>query len=105
ISSEIKHPGLGTGWAYVMENVPYRHYLLTLMEQNEMSTCSGLAALDHANTKFSQGYSTTGVGMGVCARHKFIQCNSVGDLQKGEQYANMDYIFGSILHHLSPRLR
>jgi hypothetical protein len=49
-----------------------------------MSTCNGLAALDYANTKFSRGYSTTGVGMVVCARHEFIQPNGVGDLQKGE---------------------
>ncbi|KAK7015057.1 hypothetical protein R3P38DRAFT_2787170 [Favolaschia claudopus] len=80
ISSEIKDPGLGTGWA-------------------------GLAALDYANTKFSRGYSTTGVGMGVCARHEFVQRNGVGDLQKGERFANMDYIFGSILRHLNARLR
>ncbi|KAJ7856129.1 hypothetical protein B0H14DRAFT_3644088 [Mycena olivaceomarginata] len=105
ISSEIKDPGLGTGWAYVTENPPYRHYLLTVTEQKEMSTCSGLAALDYVNTKFSRGYSTTGVGMGVCARHKFVQANGVGDLQKGERFANMDYIFGSILRHKDPRIR
>ncbi|KAJ7692647.1 hypothetical protein B0H14DRAFT_3531447 [Mycena olivaceomarginata] len=105
ISSEIKDPGLGTGWAYVTENPPYRHYLLTVTEQKEMSTCSGLAALDYANTKFSRGYSTTGVGMGVCARHEFVQANGVGDLQKGERFANMDYIFGSILRHKDPRIR
>ncbi|KAJ7788725.1 hypothetical protein B0H14DRAFT_2627987 [Mycena olivaceomarginata] len=105
ISSEFKDPGLGTGWAYVMENAPYRHFLLGVTEQKEMSTCSGLAALDYANTKFSRGYSTTGVGMGVCARHEFVQANGVGDLQKGERFANMDYIFGSILRHKDPRLR
>ncbi|KAJ6447458.1 hypothetical protein C8R45DRAFT_948522 [Mycena sanguinolenta] len=67
ISSEIKDPALGSGWAYVMETTPYRHYLLTVTDQNEcqMSTCSGLAALDYANMKFLRGYSTTGVGMGV----------------------------------------
>ncbi|KAJ7696890.1 hypothetical protein B0H14DRAFT_2418343 [Mycena olivaceomarginata] len=43
--------------------------------------------------------------MGVCARHEFIQPNGVGDLQKGERFANMDYIFGSILRHKDPRLR
>ncbi|KAF8142330.1 hypothetical protein K438DRAFT_1911259 [Mycena galopus ATCC 62051] len=102
---EIKDPGLGTGWVYVMENLPYCHYLLTVTDQKEMSTCSGLAALDYANTKFSWGYSTTGVGMGVCARHEFVQPNGVGDLQKGERFANMDYIFGSILRHKDPRLR
>ncbi|KAE9382712.1 hypothetical protein BT96DRAFT_951954, partial [Gymnopus androsaceus JB14] len=25
--------------------------------------------------------------------------NGVGNLQKGERYANMDYVFGSALHH------
>lgn len=70
-----------------------------------MSTCTGLAALDYANTKFSRGYSTTGVGMGVCARHEFVLPNGVGDLQAGERYANMDYIIGLILRHLHPLLR
>ncbi|KAJ6584551.1 hypothetical protein B0H19DRAFT_1206369 [Mycena capillaripes] len=101
VSSELKDPGLGTGWSYMTENVPYRKYLLTVTDQKEVT----VAALDFANTKFSRGYSTTGVGMGVCARHDFIQPNGVGDLQKGERYANMDYIFGSILRHKSPRLR
>jgi hypothetical protein len=90
----------------------------------QISTCSGLTALDYANTKFSQDYSTMGVGMVVCAHYKFIQPNGVGDLQKGEQcvakhlyvffffapdklyirYANMDYIFTSVLHHHDPLL-
>ncbi|KAJ7936119.1 hypothetical protein B0H13DRAFT_2226828 [Mycena leptocephala] len=104
VSSEAKDPGLGTGWAYVLENAPYRHFLMTVTDQKEMSTCSGLAALDYANTKFSRGYSTTGVGMGVCTRHEFVQPNGVGDLQKGERFANMDYIFASILRHKDPRL-
>ncbi|KAJ6488920.1 hypothetical protein C8R45DRAFT_929627 [Mycena sanguinolenta] len=61
ISSEIKDPALGSGW-----------------HQKEMSTCSGLAALDYTNTKFSRGYSTTGVGMGVYARlRKIILYNIV----------------------------
>ncbi|KAF8144237.1 hypothetical protein K438DRAFT_1632149 [Mycena galopus ATCC 62051] len=78
-----------------------------------MSTCSGLAALNYTNTKFSRGYSTTGVRMGVCARHEFVQPNGMGNLQKGERYgfsqsskfANIDYIFGSILRHKDPHLR
>ncbi|KAJ7715761.1 hypothetical protein B0H16DRAFT_1667046 [Mycena metata] len=104
ISSELKDPALGSGWSYMVENTKYREYLLTVTDQKEMSTCSGLAALDYANTKFSRGYSATGVGMGVCARHEFVQANGVGDLQKGERYANMDWIFASILGHKDPRL-
>ncbi|KAJ7712326.1 hypothetical protein B0H16DRAFT_1744247 [Mycena metata] len=104
VSSELKDPSLGPGWSYMVESKPYRAYLLTVTDQKEMSTCSGLAALDYANTKFAKGYSSTGVGMGVCARHEFVQPNGVGDLQKGERYANMDYIFASILRHVESRL-
>ncbi|KAK7057356.1 CxC2 domain-containing protein [Favolaschia claudopus] len=105
VSSDLRDPGLGTGWAYFVEPGPYREFLLTVTDQEEMSTCSGLAALDYANTKFSRGYSVTGVGMGVCARHEFVQPTGVGDLQKGERYANMDYVFASFLRWLDARLR
>ncbi|KAF7303422.1 CxC2 domain-containing protein [Mycena indigotica] len=104
ISNELRDPGLGTGWAYMVEWEPYRAHLLTITDEQEMSTCSGLAALDHANTKFSRGYSVTGVGMGVCARHEFVLPNGVGDLQAGERYGNMDYIFGSFMRHIDARL-
>ncbi|KAJ7486368.1 hypothetical protein B0H11DRAFT_1721689 [Mycena galericulata] len=104
VSSELKDPDLGPGWAYMVNTEPYRAYLRNVTDQKEMNTCSGLAALDYANTKFSRGYSTTGVGMGVCARHEFVQANGVGDLQKGERFANMDYIFASILTHKHPKL-
>ncbi|KAJ7728986.1 hypothetical protein B0H14DRAFT_2409803, partial [Mycena olivaceomarginata] len=108
VSNELKDPSLGSGWAFLLESAPYRKFLLTVTDQKEvrfMSTCSRLAALDFANTKFARGYSATGVGMGVCARHEFVQPNGVGDLQKGERYANMDYIFVMILRHIDPRLR
>ncbi|KAJ7448160.1 hypothetical protein FB451DRAFT_1343347 [Mycena latifolia] len=103
ISSDRRDPGLGTGWAYFGEIEPYRQFLLTGTDQKEMSTCSGLAALDYANTKFSRGYSSTGVGMGVCAWHEFVQPMGVGDLQKGERFVNMDYILAAILRHIDPR--
>ncbi|KAF8193985.1 hypothetical protein K438DRAFT_1969276 [Mycena galopus ATCC 62051] len=73
VSSELKDPTLGPDSGTGVK---------------EMSTCSGLAVLDHTNTKFSRGYSATGVGMG-----------------KGERFGNMDWIFLSILSHLHPRLR
>ncbi|KAJ7120481.1 hypothetical protein C8R43DRAFT_1136866 [Mycena crocata] len=104
ISSELRDPGLGTGLAYFTEQEPFRRFLLDVTDQEEMSTCSGLAALDYANTKFSRGYSSTGVGMGVCARHEFVQPTGVADLQKGERYANMDWILASFLRWLDSRL-
>ncbi|KAJ7150418.1 hypothetical protein C8R46DRAFT_1043775 [Mycena filopes] len=97
VSNELKDPDLGSGWAYMVDTAPYREYLRGVTAQKEMQTCSGLAALDHANTKFSRGYSTTGVVMGVCGRHEFVQANGVGDLQKGERFSNVDYVFASLL--------
>ncbi|KAF7321647.1 CxC2 domain-containing protein [Mycena kentingensis (nom. inval.)] len=105
MGSDLRDPGLGTGWAFFVEWEQYRAYLKTITDQKEMSTCSGLAALDHANTKFSRGYAATGVGAGICARHEFVQPNGVGDLQRGERYGNMDYIVASLLRHIHERLR
>ncbi|KAJ7141824.1 hypothetical protein C8R46DRAFT_1233533 [Mycena filopes] len=105
VSSELRDPDLGSGWAYMVDTGPYRKYLRTVTDQREMESCTGLAALDYANTKFSRGYATTGVGMGVCGRHEFVQPNGVGDLQKGERFSNMDYILACILKHWPQLLR
>ncbi|THU88945.1 hypothetical protein K435DRAFT_678933 [Dendrothele bispora CBS 962.96] len=104
VSSEIKDPGLGTGWSYFVEDSPFRTYIKTVKAQTEMSTCSGLAALNYANTRYSRGYGATGVAIGVCARHEIVQRTGAVDLQKGERYANMDYVYGSILRHVHPHL-
>lgn len=85
VSNEKKDPSLTNGNAYFVEDTPYRRYLLTKTDQKEMSSCTGLSALDHANTKFSQGYASTGAGIAVCARHEFILPGGAGDLQKGER--------------------
>jgi hypothetical protein len=36
VSSEKKDPGLGTGWAYFVEDEPYRKFLLTVTDQEEV---------------------------------------------------------------------
>ena len=36
VSSEKKDPGLGTGWGYFVEDEPYRNYLLTVTDQDEV---------------------------------------------------------------------
>lgn len=86
VSSEKKDPGLGTGWGFFVEDTAYRKYLLTVTDQKEILTCTGLSALDHANSKFSTGYATTGGGVCCCGRHELIEKEGVGDLQKGERY-------------------
>ncbi|KAF7366117.1 CxC2 domain-containing protein [Mycena venus] len=99
ISSWASDPSLQDGWAYFVHSTDYMEYVKTLGEQKEMSTCTGLVALDHANTKYSQGYAATGCGMITCGRHEVVAKNSVGDLQEGEKYGNMDYIVTSAFRH------
>ncbi|KAJ8469822.1 hypothetical protein ONZ45_g16756 [Pleurotus djamor] len=105
VSSIVKDPGLGIDWAYFAEYEPFRKFVETVKDQKEMSSCSGLAALDHANTKYSQGFAATGVCLGVCARHEIVQRNGAVDLQVGERYVNMDYCLASMLRHHDPRLQ
>lgn len=106
ISDDNKDPVLDDGMAYFMKRGPYKEQLKKYKGQTavslqtaltelsptsshadalQMSTCTGLVALDHADTKFSKGYDATGIGAYTDGRHKFILPNGVGDLQKGER--------------------
>ncbi|KAJ7805536.1 hypothetical protein B0H14DRAFT_3485065 [Mycena olivaceomarginata] len=100
VSSVLKDPSLGSGWAYMVETMLYRSYLLTVTDQKEWFGSSR-----SRQYQIFTWYAATGVGMGVCARHEFVQPNGVGDLQKGERYANMDWIAACIMIAKDPRLR
>ncbi|KAH9846598.1 hypothetical protein C2E23DRAFT_872278 [Lenzites betulinus] len=93
VSDAGKDPILGSGWGYFVEDTGYQEVLRGYGQQDEMSTCTGLSAIDHANSKFSKGYAATGIGAVVCARHEFWLALGAGDLQHGERYINMDYIY------------
>ncbi|KAG1733204.1 uncharacterized protein EDB91DRAFT_1251446 [Suillus paluster] len=67
----------------------------------EKSSCAGHNAINLADTKNARGMAATGVGAIVCARHNLTHPSMVGDLQKGEKYVNMDYLFFSTLQHAS----
>lgn len=95
-------PPMCDGASYFTESPPYRAHCNEMKDQDEVCsvnhllfkfnnhlqicTCTGLAALDFANTKYSKGYSTTGVAMCTCGRHEVVMANGVGDMQKGERY-------------------
>ncbi|THU88515.1 hypothetical protein K435DRAFT_589111, partial [Dendrothele bispora CBS 962.96] len=65
ISSWRADPTLQDGWAYYIEMGPYFEWVRKMKEQKEMCSCTGLTALDHANTKFHEGYEDTGKDAGV----------------------------------------
>ncbi|KAF4580325.1 hypothetical protein EYR38_003220, partial [Pleurotus pulmonarius] len=92
-STDGRDPALGPGWATFVAEVPYFAHLSNYVDQEEINHCVGFAALWSANTRRSKGLRATGVGSVSCARSDMFRPNGLGDLQKGERYANMDYIF------------
>ncbi|KIK33966.1 hypothetical protein CY34DRAFT_98770, partial [Suillus luteus UH-Slu-Lm8-n1] len=98
ISTDDRDPSLNSGWAYFVEERAYKDFLSErTTERQERSTCVSHNAVNSADTKASRGLAATGVGSVVCARHEMRLPNSVGDLQKGEKYVNMDYLVFSVL--------
>ncbi|KAF7983602.1 hypothetical protein HWV62_20507 [Athelia sp. TMB] len=96
-SSEAKDPTLGAGMAYFVDHGPYLEHCKNHASEEEISTCSGFAAIHLANLKGMKGHRTSGVGGVCCSRQQCWRPNGIGDLQKGERYCNMDYIFWSSL--------
>ena len=71
----------------------------TDMSYKQMSTCSGLSALDHANSKYTKGYAISGIVCTTC-RHEFVLPEGAGPLQKGERLVShfMLFIFMTDFH-------
>ncbi|KAF9553123.1 hypothetical protein CPC08DRAFT_646024 [Agrocybe pediades] len=97
ISSEAKDPSLSHGWSYFVQECDYKHFLNEFgpVVVQPPSTCSNHDAVNRERA--TEGYAATGVGTCDCIRHDMKRPNSVGDLQKGERYVNMDYLFFSSL--------
>ncbi|KAJ6451528.1 hypothetical protein C8R47DRAFT_1229790 [Mycena vitilis] len=88
---------LGSGWGHLVEEVPYKEHLKGYVAEKDVSTCIAFAALLQKDTRLATGLRCSGVGGVVCARHELVWPHGVGDLQKGERYSNMDYIFLSAM--------
>ncbi|KAH8106476.1 hypothetical protein DFH11DRAFT_1691850 [Phellopilus nigrolimitatus] len=85
---------LGPGWAYFVEDKAYKEEVVKHPAKIERNSCdSTFQAIERATSRVNDGYSVTGVGSIICARNGLVRPNGVADLQKGERYANMDYIF------------
>ncbi|THU79793.1 hypothetical protein K435DRAFT_875068 [Dendrothele bispora CBS 962.96] len=97
-SNHYKSPTLGDGWAYLVPRAAYEEHILRYVNQEEMSSCSGFAAMFLANLKNVKGLRVSGVGGICCGRHRVWRANGLGDLQRGERYCNMDFIFWSTVH-------
>ncbi|KAJ7168780.1 hypothetical protein C8R46DRAFT_1218172 [Mycena filopes] len=96
-ANERYDPSLGPGWGAFVEPTAYKEHLRNYVGEKDISTCIAFAALLQKDTRLTTGLRTSGVGGCVCARHECVRPNGLGDLQKGERYANMDYIVMSCL--------
>ncbi|KAL1712072.1 hypothetical protein EV715DRAFT_268149 [Schizophyllum commune] len=88
---------LGPGYGCIVEASKYRDHLKKSVSESDISTCISFAALLEKNTKLTTGCRVSGAGATSCTRHECIRPTGFGDLQKGERYANMDYVFWSAL--------
>ncbi|KAG2112112.1 hypothetical protein DEU56DRAFT_749410 [Suillus clintonianus] len=102
VSSDSVDPGLSKGWAYFVEETGFKLFLKDVGKvSQEKSTCVSHNAVNLAETKNSRGLAATGAGTVDCSRHNFKRPCGVGDLQRGEKYVNMDYLFFSTVQHSS----
>ncbi|KAJ7575840.1 hypothetical protein C8J56DRAFT_1062697 [Mycena floridula] len=70
---------LGGGMGYQVEDGEYREHLKIYVSEEDISSC----------------LRSSGVGGCVCTRHELMRPLGLDDLQKGEQYSNMDFVFFS----------
>ncbi|KAG1885233.1 hypothetical protein F4604DRAFT_1918904 [Suillus subluteus] len=102
VSSDIVDPGLNRGYAFFVEEQAYKGFIGSHERVvQELSSCSSHNVVNLADSRVSRGLAATGAGTIDCARHNFKQPCSVGDLQKGERYLNMDYLFLSSMQSSS----
>ncbi|KAF8156449.1 hypothetical protein K438DRAFT_1910086 [Mycena galopus ATCC 62051] len=92
-SSREKDPTLGPGWSYMVASDVYLKFLASHISEDEISHCVSFAALWSANNKRGKGLRASGVGSVSCSLHKLFRPLGMGDLQRGERYPNMEYIW------------
>ncbi|KAJ7053673.1 hypothetical protein C8F01DRAFT_1374953 [Mycena amicta] len=93
VSSEGKDPGLGSGLAFYNHPEPYmQHVKKHWNDKQARSQCVAHDAVDKPD-RDARGTASSGIGAVDCARHNMKRPLSVGDLQLGERYINMDFLF------------
>ncbi|KAJ7772385.1 hypothetical protein B0H16DRAFT_1305461, partial [Mycena metata] len=93
VSTEAKDPGLCKGWAFYCKVESYmKHVKKHWNDKQDRSHCVAHDAVDKPDRE-ARGTASSGIGAVDCARHNLKRPLAVGDLQLGERYINMDYMF------------
>ncbi|KAF6748329.1 hypothetical protein DFP72DRAFT_992237 [Ephemerocybe angulata] len=101
VSSDLLDPGMIQGFCYILEDSPFREYLLKYTEKilQDKSTCNDHDAIKSSSLRGGKGFCASGMGIAQCSRHDMKRPTGMGDLQKGERYVNMDRFFLSTIEH------
>ncbi|KAI0693247.1 hypothetical protein C8T65DRAFT_699285 [Cerioporus squamosus] len=105
VSSDEADSGLNHGYAYMVSELVYKAHLAAFDEElvtTPSNHCNNHDAVKLATLKNSAGLAATGVISVDCARHGMKRPCSTGDLQKGEQHVNVDFVFHSSLQQNAP---
>ncbi|KAJ7108379.1 hypothetical protein C8R43DRAFT_1091876 [Mycena crocata] len=99
VSTEEKDPGLGDGLSFYGEVTKYMAHVKEHWDKPQevstlcgFNTCVSHDAVDKPDRE-ARGTASSGIGAVDCARHNMKRPLAVGDLQLGERYINMDFMF------------
>ncbi|KAJ7446067.1 hypothetical protein FB451DRAFT_1188832 [Mycena latifolia] len=95
VSTEACDPIIDDRTGYFCHRGEYSEHIRKHVDEEESSSCSGFQAMFLANAKRVKGLRVMGVGGVTCAHHNMWRPNGLGDLQAGERYCNMDFLFFS----------
>ncbi|SJL06992.1 uncharacterized protein ARMOST_10334 [Armillaria ostoyae] len=104
MSSYSRDPGLGIGWSYFTAREPYEDYVQSRATDADISTCVEFSAVAKSNTKFSKGLRYTGVVAVSCGRSEMVLPTCVGNMDKGERYANVNPLAAAAIRQFSDLL-
>ena len=102
VSTEERDPSLNEGWAYFVEEKPYKAHLEEHWAQKQDVCCSDCSAIDsliffsqhsvcvnhdavNKPDREARGLAASGVLTVDCTRHNLKCPNGVGDIQGGER--------------------
>ncbi|KAF8156253.1 hypothetical protein BJ912DRAFT_1070632 [Pholiota molesta] len=102
VSNYSQDPGLGIGWAYMVPRKPYEAYVLSkASEEDYLCWLPGAFEIEYEVLSWTEVYRHQHHSLWAS---EMVLPLGVGNLQKGERYPNMDYIFGSTLQFVAIHL-
>ncbi|EIN05219.1 hypothetical protein PUNSTDRAFT_75000 [Punctularia strigosozonata HHB-11173 SS5] len=94
----VKDPEFGAGWSYFVHGGDYHRLFESATHAQDIPPCGNQHnAVQQALTRGNSKTVATGVVAAICSRHAMMLPNGVGDLQKGERFANVDFVLASAL--------